>query len=352
MYRNTTVGFLPLGLSRRLLASSSAFLIALCAFALFGVPSLHAQVAGSGEVSGVVTDKTGAVVPNAEVTATNTETGVQTTRKSTSTGQYSISPLQAGNYVLEVVAKGFNRLLQDNVQVNSTENANVPLKLTVGSDSQTITITDAPPYLDTTSATLGGTIENELYTNLPLSMNAGPRDPTQFQYLMPGVQEGPPPTSSGGLNQGIYGGSGQQNLNENYIEGMPVSNIKAQGDNSPVAKAVAADAGPQLPSHLPALSTIGNGHLTLAFDAAGALFRSDDAGVTWRPVSAQWQGKVKALQLAVAGHSAPAPVYPRELPDNVSPPVTAATVAQPVFELTTDGGVVYTSADGQSWTRR
>jgi hypothetical protein len=80
MYRNTTVGSLPLGLSRRLLATFSAFLIGLCALALLGAPSLHAQVAGEGEISGVVTDKSGAVIQHAKITATNIDTGVQTTR--------------------------------------------------------------------------------------------------------------------------------------------------------------------------------------------------------------------------------------------------------------------------------
>jgi hypothetical protein len=75
---------------------------------------------------------------------------------------------------------------------------------------------------------LGGTIENELYSSLPLSMNGGPRDPTAFQYLMPGVQENPGNNTNQGTtagSSGIYGGTGQTNLNQNYVEGVPVSNI-------------------------------------------------------------------------------------------------------------------------------
>jgi len=236
MYRNTTVGSLPLGLSRRLPAicfqSIFACLIALCAFALLlGAAPMRAQVAGDGAISGSVVDKDGHFVAHAQITATNTETGVQVKRESTGTGDYSISPLQAGNYNVEVVAKGFQRLLQENVQVDSTQNVGLTLKLSVGGQNETVTVTDAPPFLETTNATLGGTIENELYTNLPLSMAGGPRDPTSFQYLMPGVQEGPQVTSSGGLQQGVYGGTGQTNLNENYIEGIPVTNVQSGGDN-------------------------------------------------------------------------------------------------------------------------
>ena len=218
-------------------------MIALCAFAFSGVAPMRAQVAGDGAISGTVTDKDGHVVPRASITATNTETGVEVKRETTPSGDYSISPLQAGNYNVEVVAKGFSRYLQENVQVNSTQNVGLPpIKLTVGGQDTTITVTDAPPFLETTNATLGGTIENELYTNLPLSMAGGPRDPTSFQYLMPGVQEGAQVTSSGGVQQGIYGGTGQANLNENYIEGVPVTNVQTGGDNSVVSKSVSADA--------------------------------------------------------------------------------------------------------------
>jgi len=223
-------------------ASRCVRVVVLFAVSCFPGASLRAQVAGDGAINGQIVDKDGRVIAHAKVTATNTETGVATARETTGSGDYSISPLQAGNYNVEVVAKGFQRLLQENVQVDSAQKVGLNLKLSAGGDNETITITDAPPNLDTTNATLGGTIESELYTNLPLSMNAGPRDPTQFQYLMPGVQEGPPPQSSGGQQQGVYGGSGAQNLNENYIEGIPVSNISAQGDNTPVSQAVSADA--------------------------------------------------------------------------------------------------------------
>ena len=84
-------------------------------------------------------------------------------------------------------------------------------------------------------ASLGGTIENELYTELPLSMGGAPRDPTAFQFLMPGVQEG-------GGSTGVFGGTGQEFLNQTYINGMPVSTINAQGSPATVSSAVSVDA--------------------------------------------------------------------------------------------------------------
>jgi hypothetical protein len=248
MYRNMTVGSLPLGLSSRLSGKCSftfcVCAVALCAAMLFGGMPLYAQ-ANNGGIQGRVTDKSGAVIPKAEVTATNTDTGVQQTVQSNGTGDYSISPLQPGNYNIEVVAKGFERLLQENVDVTATATTRVDPKMSAGGENTTVTITDAPPSLDTTDATLGGTIENELYSQLPLSMNGGPRDPTAFQYLMPGVQENPANntgTGSNNGNSGIYGGTGQTNLNENYIDGVPVPNIAQQGSSNPVSSAVSVDA--------------------------------------------------------------------------------------------------------------
>lgn len=277
MYRNTTVGSLPLGLSRRLLThccSLLACLAVLCGLALFGGLALEAQSTSGGGIQGTISDPTGAAIANAEVTATNTDTGVHSVRKTNSSGTYSIQPLQAGPYIVEIVATGFQRLLQENVTVDNASMVGLNLKLSVGSKDTTITVTDAPPFLDTTDATLGGTIENELYSQLPLSMNGGPRDPTAFQYLMPGVQENPAnngntrdsnnnlTTGATNGNSGIYGGTGQTNLNENYIEGVPVSNINQQGSSNPISSAVSVDAVDQFSVQTSGAST--------SFGGAGA----------------------------------------------------------------------------------
>jgi hypothetical protein len=249
MYRNTTVGSLPLGLSRRLLAQCFATLFAcltvVCWLALAGSLPLQAQSTSGGGIQGTISDPSGAAVANAQVTATNTDTGVATIHTTSGTGTYSIQPLPVGTYNVEVVAKGFQRLLQENINVDNDSVVGLNLKLTVGGGETTITITAAPPMLDTTDAVLGGTIENQLYSSLPLSMNGGPRDPTAFQYLMPGVQENPSNNTNQGTtagSSGIYGGTGQTNLNANYVEGVPVSNINAQGSGTAVANAVSVDA--------------------------------------------------------------------------------------------------------------
>jgi uncharacterized protein YfaS (alpha-2-macroglobulin family) len=223
---------------------------------------------GIGGITGTITDPTGAVISRAQVIATNTDTGVQFTRQTTSQGLYSIAPLPVGTYNVEVVAKGFQRLLQENVNVDNASMFGLNLKLTVGGENTTITVTDAPPYMNTTDATLGGTIENQLYSSLPLTMNGGPRDPIAFQFL----------TSAA---SGIYGGTGQNNLNANYVEGVPVSRIAARGSGMALNKA-SADAAPHVRSYFPEalyinpeIVTDSKGNATISIPVA-------DSITTWR----------------------------------------------------------------------
>lgn len=248
MVRNVVFGSSPLGLFGQIFARSRALMASLVAFtalAFFCGGQLFAQSTSGGGIKGLVTDQNGAVVRGAQVTASNVNTGVQTSTKSNGSGEYVLQPLQAGTYIVEVTATGFQRLQQENVVVDNATVLGLPLKLTVGGENTTVTVTDSPPFLNTTDASLGGTIENELYSELPLSMNGGPRDPTAFQYLMPGVQENPADTTGTSANygnSGIYGGTGQTNLNENYVEGVPVSNVAQQGSNNAISQAVSVDA--------------------------------------------------------------------------------------------------------------
>ena len=94
--------------------------------------------------------------------------------------------------------------------------------LQVGGVAQEITVTAETPQLATADAGLGQTIRNEVYTALPLVMNTGgPRDPTAFMFLMPGVQ-------SVGRWGNVMGG--QDFTNDTYIEGVPITNAVVQGE--------------------------------------------------------------------------------------------------------------------------
>ena len=123
-----------------------------------------AQTAGQGSLQGTVADSTGAVIPNATVTATNTATSVATVQQSSSAGFFNISPLAARNLLRPGRGAGVqDAQVQDNVVVNALQTRVFDPVLTVGAETQTVTVTAAPPVLNTADATLGLTIENSTY---------------------------------------------------------------------------------------------------------------------------------------------------------------------------------------------
>ncbi|MGA7833363.1 MAG: TonB-dependent receptor [Terracidiphilus sp.] len=195
-----------------------------------------AQTAGDGTISGLVTDSTGAVIAKAKVTATNTATNIATVRTSTSAGYYTISPLPPGSYTLEVSAGGFNTYKQENLTLDALQVLTVNAVLNVGAETQTVTVTTAPPQLQTENATLGMVMENENYSSLPILMNQSQRDPTAFALLTPAAQ-----SANNGGRMPIVGGTGSY-LGQLYVDGMPAETVSQQGDNRLVSLTMDLDA--------------------------------------------------------------------------------------------------------------
>ncbi|MDE1162260.1 MAG: TonB-dependent receptor [Acidobacteriaceae bacterium] len=191
---------------------------------IFAVRSMDAQITGQGAISGTVLDPDGASVPRAKVDVTNTSTNVVISRNSTSSGYYVVSPLPPGKYTVTVTVEGFSQLVQENVSVDALQTTTFNPKLALGKVSDTVTVTTAPPALQTANAVLGGTIENDVYSELPVTMtSSNPRDPTAFASLLPG-------TTPGGRS-GTFDGTGAGNTNELYMEGVPLTTVDSQGDS-------------------------------------------------------------------------------------------------------------------------
>ncbi len=235
-FRSTVAGIeLRTAASRCAVFSAILLIFAALVFTSSG----NAQIGGTGSLQGTVTDPSGAVIANAVVTATNTATNAVSTQKTSDAGFYSIAALRAGTYTVEVSGAGFQRLSQQNVVIDALAVATVNLALTIGSNSDTVTVTEAPPQIETSNATLGQVMRNELYTSLPLAMNAGPRDPTAFVALVPGVQA--LSSQAAGSSFASFNG-GQPYMNEVYIEGIPMTNAAAQGETRNLAYSVSVEA--------------------------------------------------------------------------------------------------------------
>jgi hypothetical protein len=205
-----------------------------------------AQLAGKGGIAGTVQDKTGAVIANATVTATNTATGVSAVTKSTGAGDYNFPNLDPGVYTVTTVASGFEKLTQQNIQVDALSTQTYNPALQVGAADVQITVNAAPPQLETSNATLGATMEQETYSALPLEMGAynspDQRRATDFIYLMPGVQ-GNETNGNATTNTGVVNGSGSRGAaSDVYVDGVPFVRAGGNGDPRYVWTAISVDA--------------------------------------------------------------------------------------------------------------
>ena len=263
--------------------------------------ALRSQTAGDGSLEGTVTDASGAVVANATVTATNVATNVATVRTSSSAGFYSISPVAPGTYTLQVAASGFETLVQDNVVVDALQIRAINPVLKVGQASQTITVTAAPPVLDTADATLGLTIENQTYANLPLQMNNAQRDPTAFGVLTPGAQTG--------ARLPIFGGTGNY-LGQLYLDGMPAETVSQQGDNRLVANTLNLDAVDQFQvlTSTPPAEYMGAGAENFTMKSGGLHYHGQVSDFFRNTIFDTWSFTAKAATTHNAqGQTIPAP---------------------------------------------
>jgi len=103
----------------------------------------------SGGIVGTVTDPSGAVVPRATVTATNTDQGTTWTTQTNKVGNYNFPRLPAGDYKVKVQAKGFATAERQAFTLQMNQVARVNMTLKVGQQTQTVSVTGAPPLLKT-----------------------------------------------------------------------------------------------------------------------------------------------------------------------------------------------------------
>ena len=140
--------------------------LAICALTCAVV---FAQTASTAQITGTVTDQSGAVLPGAEVTATQTDTGISRNALSNETGTYVLPNLPVGPYRLEVSLPGFRSYVRTGIvlQVNSNPVINVTLQ--VGQVSETVEVQANAALVETRSTGVGTVIENQRILELPLN---------------------------------------------------------------------------------------------------------------------------------------------------------------------------------------
>src|SRR6202167_3645831 len=140
-------------------------------------------------ITGLVRDPSGAVVPSAQVTARNQQTGTVMTVATDAQGFYSLQGLPVDTYEVEITKAGFKRFIQPGLVLTVNEVLKVDAVLEVGSAEEKITVSADAIHVDTTSSQMGEVISADTMTAVPLVT----RSYTDLLALQPGVA----PCSSG-----------------------------------------------------------------------------------------------------------------------------------------------------------
>lgn len=196
----------------RLLCSLSMLLLA--------ASSLAAQEYRA-TVVGIVTDPSGASIPNAKVTATNVQTGVSTASQTSTDGNFVIPFLTPGNYSLRVESEGFKTTERSPIELRVNDRTRVDVTLQIGQAADTVTVVAEVPLLETASSSRGQVIEQRVVADMPLNS----RNPFTLMTLAVGVNYTGSllyfrPFDNGAIGNFSING-GRDGINEYQIDGAP-----------------------------------------------------------------------------------------------------------------------------------
>ncbi|HEY7096853.1 MAG TPA: TonB-dependent receptor [Terriglobales bacterium] len=162
--------------------------------------------AGTGELTGLVADPSGAVIPNAQVTLINNETGEKRTTTTTQAGVYRFSALPVvGSYTLDVAPKGFKSARVSNIVISVGSTATQDVKLEIGQTSEQVTVEAGVETVQTTESDLSQLVDRRIWQQMPLQI----RNQNSFIELVPGAvpQDGTNSNRGAEVN-GTRGGAG------------------------------------------------------------------------------------------------------------------------------------------------
>jgi hypothetical protein len=200
---------------------------------LTGLVMILGPAAGTGwaqitraTIGGMVMDPTGAAIPGATVTATNLGTNEKRTAVSSARGNYTLTELDPGNYLIRVTATGFANLEERGIKVDVAARLGMNFGLEVGKTSTTVEVIAATPVVETTNSTISDVVSQEKIIDLPLNG----RDVYALISLEPGVTPG-----RGVRGEGVSS-NGQREQSANYmLDGADNNQVGVTGFNTSVA---------------------------------------------------------------------------------------------------------------------
>jgi outer membrane receptor protein involved in Fe transport len=204
--------------------------------ALVAVPvGLFGQT-DAATIVGTITDNSGAALSNATVTLVNVGTNAKTVIKTNADGNYVATPLKIGNYSVAVEVQGFKEIKRTGIVLQVQDRLRVDFTMQVGSVAEQVTVTGAPPLLQSESSALGDVIESKQIADLPLNG----RDYTQLAALTTGVVKvtesgngltGGAQSSANGNAGGSFAVNGTRGLLNNFLLDGIDNNSNDNGGN-------------------------------------------------------------------------------------------------------------------------
>lgn len=180
---------------------------------LLAMASLGLAQERFGELNGVATDATGAVLPSANVTLTSTTTGRVTTMKTGTDGTYIFRNVEPGTYRLRVEAAGFSASEVANINIAPAKVLTVNTKLEVSTSTQSVQVTEAAPLIDTTTPLVAQNLSQGEFDRLPKGRS--------FESLVLTSAN----TSAGGIEGGIQVNGASASENQFVIDGISTSSV-------------------------------------------------------------------------------------------------------------------------------
>ena len=191
---------------------------------VFGLTGLTATAqVTTADIVGTVSDQSGAVIPNAEVTVRNEGTGEIRTMTTTSTGEYAFTELQVGSYSISVSAQGFKKFSVPNIALAAGDRIRVDANLQAGAANESIVVQAISPALETDSSASGDMLGNVSVQDLPLNG----RNFINLLQVAAGVNAAQPSSLQGGNRNldrrptGAYSANGESEFyNDNMVDGL------------------------------------------------------------------------------------------------------------------------------------
>src|SRR3989442_10673493 len=208
----------PLGKFPRSRLVSGLLCVLLAAALIVAVAVAPAWSSVTGSISGTVKDSSGAVIPNAAVTALNTGTGISQSVEADAVGFYVFPALSVGVYDITIRHAGFKEYRQTGLALDATVALRINATLEIGARAQEVTVQSATVHVDTTSTQMGEIIGGVKMTTLPLNGRAY----TDLLALQPGVVAINAGTYSsqavsGNLNSGNLSFGGQRDSANGFV---------------------------------------------------------------------------------------------------------------------------------------